>query len=218
MKHPSGINQAIVDKVFARRGRLHAFEHIDPKKTALVVVDLDIGTVQRLRKDSDATSLIEYVNDLATALRGKGGIVAWVTTPIGQATDVFRAIMGDRLTQMYEQEASAGESHKVADALEVHEGDVHATKRNASAFFPGNANLHEQLQARGIDTVLIVGAVTNVCCESSARDAYELGYKVIMVSDAMWGHKHGLHEGTLAVVFRNFGDVRPYTEVVSLLS
>jgi len=57
--------------------------------------------------------------------------------------------------------------------------------------------LHQQLQARGITTLLIVGAVTNVCCEASARDAAELQYKVTMISDALIGHSFGLHEATL---------------------
>jgi nicotinamidase-related amidase len=66
--------------------------------------------------------------------------------------------------------------------------------------------------------VLIGGLVTNVCCESSARDACELGYQVTMVSDALVGHQFGLHEAALATFFRIFGDVRPSTEVVELLA
>ena len=74
-----------------------------------------------------------------------------------------------------------------------------------------------QLDARAIDTILVAGAVTNICCESSARDAVELDYKVIMISDALSGHAHGLHEATLATFYRIFGDVRPNEEVIQLL-
>jgi hypothetical protein len=49
-------------------------------------------------------------------------------------------------------------------------------------------------------------------------DATELGYKVIMISDALSGHAHGLHEATLATFYRIFGDVRPSGEVIKLLS
>jgi nicotinamidase-related amidase len=59
--------------------------------------------------------------------------------------------------------------------------------------------------------------VTNICCESSARDAAELEYKVILISDALSGHAHGLHEATLATFYRTFGDVRPSEEVIRLL-
>lgn len=40
------------------------------------------------------------------------------------------------------------------------------------------------LTERDIDIVLIAGTVTNVCCESSTRDASTLGYRVIMLADA----------------------------------
>jgi nicotinamidase-related amidase len=51
----------------------------------------------------------------------------------------------------------------------------------------------------------------------SARDAAELEYKVIMISDALSGQAHGLHEATLATFYRIFGDVRPSEEVMRLL-
>jgi hypothetical protein len=86
MQPLSGIPEKIVRTVFARRGRLHAFEAIDPKTTAL-----------------------------------------------------------DRKP-----------------------GDVIAIKAVASAFFPGKCNLKPPLDSRGVDTILIAGAVTNICCESSA--------------------------------------------------
>ena len=86
-----------------------------------------------------------------------------------------------------------------------------------SAFFPGNCDLHDHLQLRQIQSVLIVGMVTNVCCESTARDATELDYQVTMVSDAMWGHKEGQHEATLATFYRNFGDVRPTDDLLRLI-
>ena len=59
--------------------------------------------------------------------------------------------------------------------------------------------------------------MTNICCESSARDAVELDYKVIMISDALSGQAHGLHEATLATFYRIFGDVRPSKDVIGLL-
>lgn len=61
----------------------------------------------------------------------------------------------------------------------------HFVEKSApSAFFPGRCRLPGLLQERGIDTVLITGTVTQVCCESSARDAFTLGYQVVMVADA----------------------------------
>jgi hypothetical protein len=73
MKHPSGIPEQIVRKVFARRGRLHAFETSYPRTTALVVIDLDEATVSN---DDVSQRMTQTVNALAAAARQNGGVVA----------------------------------------------------------------------------------------------------------------------------------------------
>jgi len=213
--HPSGIRREIVDKVVNRRGYLYAFPQISPVRTALVVVDLDEGTGRD--NEEQIASISNNVNVLAAALRERGGTIAWVTTPIQKATENFRAIFGEELTKRYEADGKSGKSKTLWPELQSGSSDIYATKQGHSAFFPGKSDLRDQLQERGIDTLLIVGAVTNVCCEASARDAAELQYKVTMVSDALIGHSFGLHEATLATFFRCYGDVRPTEGVMKLL-
>lgn len=215
LKHPSRIRQEIVDKVVARRGRLHAFEALDPAKTALVIIDLDIGTGRDTKQQ--VTTIAQRVNHIAATLRQCGGTVAWVTTPIQQATKNFRAVFGEELTKKYEADGMSGTSKTLWPELTTKTADIFATKNGHSAFFPGKTNLHEQLQTKGITSILIVGAVTNVCCEASARDAAELDYQVTMISDALIGHSYGLHEATLATFFRCYGDVRPTDNLLKLL-
>ena len=215
MQHPSGIAEKIVRKVVARRGRLHAFETIDPRTTALVVIDLDEATVGN---DDTSQRMITTVNALAHAVRQSGGVVAWVLSRMDAMPKHFSAILGHALATHYVNDGQrGGAGTRLWHALQRDEADVVAVKSGASAFFPGKCNLKEQLDARAIDTILITGAVTNICCESSARDAAELEYKVIMISDALSGHAHGLHEATLATFYRIFGDVRPSEEVIRLL-
>jgi ureidoacrylate peracid hydrolase len=217
MTHPSGIPDQIVKKVVARRGRLHAYEKLDPARTALIVIDLDEGTVGRDTCDT-VQRIVSNVNAIANELRSRGGVVAWVLSRMEVMNPNFAAILGVDLATTYFNEMLAdGPGSKLWHELQTKEGDLYATKSGASAFFPGKCDLQLQLQPRGIDTLLITGAVTNICCESSARDATELGYKVIMISDALSGHAHGLHEATLATFYRIFGDVRPSSEVVELL-
>lgn len=215
MPHPSGIPQKIVDKVVARRGRLHAFESLTPATTALVVIDLDEVSVQA---DEASQRMIGTVNTLAAAVRGAGGVVAWVLSRMNAIPKHFRAILGEALAVKYFNDGhDGGGGTRVHAELHAMAEDLHATKSGASAFFPGKCDLKPQLDARGIDTLLIAGTVTNICCESSARDAAELEYKVILVSDALSGHAHGLHEATLATFYRIFGDVRPSADVIGLL-
>lgn len=90
-------------------------------------------------------------------------------------------------------------------------------KTAASAFFPGRCLLPELLAQRGIDTVLVTGTVTNVCCESSARDASTLGYRVVMVADANAARRDEDHNATLHTVYRSFGDVRSTDDVLELI-
>jgi nicotinamidase-related amidase len=215
MQHPSGIPEAIVRKVVARRGRLHAFESLDPRRTALVVIDLDTATVG---SNEDCRRLVPGVNELAAAVRRTGGVVAWVLSHLPDMPKYFAAILGVELATKYFNDGQPnGGGTTLWHGLESSPRDLVAVKSGASAFFPGRCNLKEQLDPLGIDTLLIAGAVTNICCESSARDAAELEYKVIMVSDALSGHAHGLHEATLATFYRIFGDVRPAAEIIDLL-
>ena len=60
--------------------------------------------------------------------------------------------------------------------------------------------------------------MSNVCCESSARDASTLGYRVIFVADANAARRDEDHNATLYTIYRSFGDVRTTGEVVALVS
>lgn len=94
MDHPSGISPKIVEKVVARRGRLHAFETIDARTTALVVIDLDEATVG---DDDTWQRVIATVNALAVAVRESGGTVAWVLSRMERMPRHFSAILGAEL-------------------------------------------------------------------------------------------------------------------------
>ena len=90
-------------------------------------------------------------------------------------------------------------------------------KTRFGAFVPGSSDLHDILQARGIDTLIITGTATNVCCESSARDAMMLDYRAIMLSDATATWTDAEHTGTLDNFLLFFGDVMTAAEAISRL-
>jgi ureidoacrylate peracid hydrolase len=69
-----------------------------------------------------------------------------------------------------------------------------------------------------IDTVLIGGTATNVCCDVSARDAMMLNFKVIMVPDVLATWRDAEHNATLANFYSIFGDVQTCDEVLASLS
>jgi ureidoacrylate peracid hydrolase len=86
-----------------------------------------------------------------------------------------------------------------------------------SAFIDGSSDLDAHLKSRGIETLLITGTVTNVCCESTGRDAMMLDYRVIMVSDCNASHSDEEHAASLNNFQIFFGDVMTSDEIVARL-
>jgi ureidoacrylate peracid hydrolase len=82
---------------------------------------------------------------------------------------------------------------------------------------PGTSELPDRLRARGFDTVLITGTVTNVCCESSARDANMTNFRTIMVADGNAANSRAEHDASLAAFYNTFGDVMDTDMVIACL-
>ncbi len=119
------------------------------------------------------------------------------------------------MAQMYSASGGLGPHREpLWHGFELLDSDNVVEKTAASAFFPDRSPLPAILQARGIDTVLITGTVPNVCCESSARDASTLGYRVVTVADANAARRDDDHNATLYTIYRSFGAVRPTADVI----
>jgi nicotinamidase-related amidase len=71
------------------------------------------------------------------------------------------------------------------------------------------------LRARGVRNLVVVGTATNMCCESAARDAMMLDYRVIMVADACAARYDEDHMAGLTSFYQSFGDVRQTDEVIA---
>nr|WSX47725.1 cysteine hydrolase [Streptomyces sp. NBC_00974] len=198
-----------------RRGRRYAYTHLDPARTALVVIDMVPFFVDA---NPYTRGIVPNIQHLAQRLRPAGGTVAWVLPARTDRTLVGDEFHGPEAAEMFRSSGGTGPLRdRLWHGLTVGPDDLLAEKPTPSAFFPGHSPLPELLQERGINTVLITGTVTNVCCESSARDASALGYRVIMVADANSTGRDQDHNATLYTVYRSFGDVRPTSEVLALI-
>ena len=111
----------------------------------------------------------------------------------------------------------AHEGHALWAELDVRPQDAQIVKKRFSAFLPGSSEIESHLRGRGIDTVLIGGTATNVCCESSARDAMMLNFKVIMVHDVLATYTDEEHNASLRTFYSIFGDVQTLDEVIASL-
>ena len=74
------------------------------------------------------------------------------------------------------------------------------------------------MRDRGLDTLLVTGTATNVCCESTARDAMMLNFKVVMVADGLATHTDEEHNATLSNFYGQFTDVQTTDEVIESLA
>ncbi|KQX61846.1 cysteine hydrolase family protein [Angustibacter sp. Root456] len=213
--HEWSIDQREIDRHVARRGREHAYVRLDPRTTALVVVDVVPFFVE---ESAYVRGILPKVNRLAGALRAEGGTVAWVVPRTTAPSPVTREFFGDRVAELYSQSGGAGAPReRLWRGLDVDPADVVVDKSGPSAFFPGTCDLHDLLAARAIATLVVTGTVTNVCVESTVRDASALGYRVVLVADGCAAVRDRDHDATLHVVYRSFGDVRATDDVLALI-
>ena len=90
-------------------------------------------------------------------------------------------------------------------------------KRRFGAFAPGSSDLHAILQERGIDTLIVTGTATQVCCESTARDAMMLNYKVFFIADGNATFNDEEHNATLSAMAHAFCDVIDTDTMVGMI-
>jgi nicotinamidase-related amidase len=215
MVHDWYIEEREYERHESRRGRRHAYEVLDPARTALVVVDM---VPFFLDENPYCRAIVPNITLIADALRQAGGTVAWVLPAAGERSDVGDEFLGPDIAEMFRRSGGEGPLRgRLWHEFDVRGEDLVVEKTATSAFFPGRCPLPDMLRARGITTVLITGTVTNVCCESSARDASTLGFRVIMVADANAARRDQDHNATLYTIYRTFGDVRPTVEVLTLI-
>ncbi|WP_042386585.1 cysteine hydrolase [Streptacidiphilus melanogenes] len=199
-----------------RRGRRHAYDCLSGGRTALVVVDM-----VRFFVDGNPFGLaaVPNVHALAHATRAAGGTVAWVLPAVPeQPTRWAVDFYGPEIAERYRRAGGAGPTRdRLWPELVPAEEDLVVEKTAASAFFPGCCPLPALLEQRNVDTVLACGLVTNVCVESTVRDAATLGYRTILAADASATRDDTMHNASLTTVYRSFGDVRTTQEILALL-
>ncbi len=224
--HNVSIHQSVVDRVTARRGRAHVYDDLDPRKTALLVVDLLNafmlpGVAHTLCPMAE--KIVPNVNRLARAMRFSGGTVIWLKTTFTEEALTAWSTYFDMVTpeQVAKRKAAltpGGKGHELWPDLDVQPDDLVVEKTRFSAFIQGSSNLAEVLHARGIDTVIVTGTVTNVCCESTARDAMMLNFKTIMVTDGNAAMTDEEHNASLQAFYLTFGDVMSTDMLVASLT
>jgi ureidoacrylate peracid hydrolase len=223
--HKLSIPSSVVERVVARRGREHVYDDLDPRKTAIVVVDMQNAFMLQEVAHAlcpMAQEIVPNINRLAGAVRATGGTVVWIVTTFTPEAltswSTYFDMAGPAQTQRRIAALSAGtKGHEIWAGLDVQPDDPIVEKNRFSAFIQGSSNLAEVLRARGLDTVVITGTVTNVCCESTARDAMMLNFKTIMVTDGNAAVTDEDHNASLAAFYLMFGDIMSTDMLIACL-
>jgi len=223
--HKVHIPQSVIDRVIEKRGREHIYEDLEPSRTALVVVDMQnafmlAGVAHALCPMAEHA--VPAINRLAAAVRSTGGTVIWIKTTFKEDaleswSTYFEMVTKENGARRIAALTAGSKGHELWPTLDVKPDDLVVEKNRFSAFIQGSSRLADELRARGLDTVLITGTVTNVCCESTARDAMMLNFRTVMVSDGNAAITDEEHNASLVAFYLNFGDVMSTDQVIACL-
>ena len=166
--------------------------------TALVLVDLQkaIVPMPMLAPRSGADVAAAGVK-LAERFRSARATVVLIN--VGFAPD-----FGDALKQPVDRQMPRPEGGLPANFSELVDGlagpsDIRVTKHQWGAFY--GTDLDVQLRRRGIKTVVLGGIATNMGVESTARQAHEAGYEVVLAEDATTSLSADMHAFAVNVIF-----------------
>lgn len=155
---------------------------VNPSSTALINVDMQKCFVEDSPLASpEGPELVERINRLSKVCRDAGMLIVhtrvWMRRD-GSNLGVMRELVPPFIVELYTE---GSESAELYSALDVAESDVVLNKPRYGAFHGTDLDLI--LRDHGIDTVVVSGIATNICCETTAREASQRDYRVLFLSD-----------------------------------
>ena len=222
--HAVGVRREIIDRVMARRGRHHWFDTLDPQRSALVVIDMQhtFCAPGSPAEVAGSRGIVGPINALSAQLRARGVPIIWVlhaNTHARGRSDwelFFNHVVAHEVRQRTIDSLAPGQQ-QVWQELHTTPDDIVLVKNRYSALTPGSSPLERVLRNLGCDTVLVAGTKTNICCESTARDAMMLDFKVVMVQDCCAALSDDEHRAALENIIQQFGDVMTSAQVLERL-
>lgn len=188
---------------------------LDPQKTALILIDLQHGLLSMPLVPHSGATLVANSLRLAAALKTLGGLVIQVRVD-------FSAHYADRPGQYVDQPMSlpadglpAGWTSFPAE-LDGLKADLVITKRQWSAFFGTELDL--QLRRRGMSHVIIGGLATNFGVESTARDAWQQDYAVLIAEDICSTFSDEMHQFSITATLPRCSKIRKTDEIIAYLN
>jgi nicotinamidase-related amidase len=181
---------------------------LDPKTTALVLIDLEHGIVAYDTAPYSSADVVKRSAELANAFRRGTGLVVFVRVLLHETLQLPTDISLSR-------ESPPANASELVPELGVQPGDVVVEKRQWGAFY--GTELDQLLRRRGIKTIVIGGIATNIGVESTAREGFDRGYQMVFAENAMASISAEAHEFAVKRMFPLMGRVRSVDEIVKAL-
>ncbi len=222
MPHNVTIPHYVIERIMAKRGRLEVFDAFEAEKTAFLVIDMQNFYVAEVET---AISIVPNINRIAATCRAKGVPVIWVIMRCADQEGApsqwqlyHEHFFTDAKAKNHLTSLSPGNAgYEIYPDLDVQDEDRIVTKKRFSPFIIGASDLHDILQDLGVSNLIVAGTATNMCSESTARDAMMLDYKVVMVEDANAARYDDDHLAGLTSFYQSFGDVRTTDDVIAMI-
>jgi nicotinamidase-related amidase len=178
---------------------------LDPS-AALIVIDLQKGIVG-LPLLHPAPEIVARAAQLAQAFRQRNlpVVLVNVTAAAPGRTDAGRHNF-----------AFPPDWTDLVPELDPQPADLLVSKQRVGAFL--GTNLHQALQERGVTQVFLCGIATSVGVEATARSAHDLGYNVVLITDAMTDRDPEAHRYSTEKLFPRIGETGTTESVLKLLN
>ena len=187
---------------------------LDPRTTALVLIDLQAGLLAMPLQPYDPGQILATAGRLGRSLREAGGTIVLVRIDFAPGYADRPPQLVDAPMMLPAEGPPTGWSTLAPDMTAL-EPDVIITKRQWSAFFGTELDL--QLRRRGITTIVLGGIATNFGVESTARDAWQHNYAVVVAEDASTSLGDDLHRFSIEKVLPRVARVRSSEAIIAAL-
>lgn len=191
-------------------GTLNSFR-LEPRKTALVLIDLQHGIVGMQTAPYPATEVVERSRRMAESFRAHGAPVVYVRVDLAD----FLQLPVDSPTRDPNAPPPPAIASDLVPEAGFQGGDLVITKRHWGAF--AGTELEQQLRQRGVETVVLGGIATNIGVESTARQGTGLGFAFVVVEDACASFDADAHRFAFEKIFPRLARVRKTEEVIASL-
>lgn len=185
---------------------------IDVAHTALILIDLQHGNVERSLAPYSGEQVVGNCVLLAQEMRERGGLVVYVHMLMNE----LMALPADApLLHSVGATLPPPNASQLVPEAGVEAADLVITKRQWGAFY--GTELDQALRRRHINNIVIGGIATNYSVESTARAAFDRGYALVFVEDAMTSMSAEVHSFACQNIFHHMGRVRKTANVIDAL-